>query len=79
MLLLAVLIWHRRSYPPISIAPGLMVHAHWMMELLQLRSFLAVSEDLHYGHAAVRFNVAQPSVTRTIQVLECELRTAFRS
>jgi DNA-binding transcriptional LysR family regulator len=43
------------------------------MELWQLKYFLAVADDLNYGRAAARLNVAQPSVTRAVQGLENEL------
>jgi DNA-binding transcriptional LysR family regulator len=43
------------------------------MELWQLKYFLAVADELNYGRAAARLNVAQPSVTRAVQGLETEL------
>jgi LysR family transcriptional regulator, benzoate and cis,cis-muconate-responsive activator of ben and cat genes len=43
------------------------------MELWQLKYFLAVADELNYGRAAARLNVAQPSVTRAVQGLESEL------
>jgi DNA-binding transcriptional LysR family regulator len=43
------------------------------MELWQLKYFLAVADELNYGRAATRLNVAQPSVTRAVQGLENEL------
>lgn len=43
------------------------------MEIWQLRYFLAVADELNYGRAAARLNVAQPSVTRAIQGLEREV------
>jgi LysR family transcriptional regulator, benzoate and cis,cis-muconate-responsive activator of ben and cat genes len=43
------------------------------MELWQLKYFLAVADELNYGRAAARLNVAQPSVTRAVQGLENEL------
>lgn len=43
------------------------------VELWQLKYFLAVADELNYGRAAARLNVAQPSVTRAVQGLENEL------
>jgi LysR family transcriptional regulator, hydrogen peroxide-inducible genes activator len=43
------------------------------MEMHQIRYFLAVCEDLNFTRAAEHCNVAQPSLTRAIKLLEEEL------
>lgn len=45
-----------------------------MLDFAQLACFVAAAEEMHFGRAAIRLNMTQPTLSRQVQALERALK-----
>lgn len=65
---------HGRSDQVLSQPLGPQAGRQPLLNLHQLRCFVAAAEELHFGRAASRLHLTQPTLSRNVQSLEYSLR-----